>query len=188
MGEEKSNIGKLFVISGPSGVGKGTIIKELRKRNPSLAWSVSCTTRNPRDGEKDTVDYYFLDEQKFKQKMESGDFIEWAKVHDYYYGTTKEELERHIAIGETVLLEIDVQGANNIKNNNVPGTCIFLMPPSIDVLKERLQGRNSETEETFEKRMKTTKNELAQQDIYDYIIVNNELEDTLEKIEKIIEK
>lgn len=188
MNSKKAGKGKLFVISGPSGVGKGTIAKKLLERDSEIIWSISSTNRQPRQGEIDGKDYFFLSTEEFQKKNEQGLFLEWAEIHGLLYGTRKDFLEKLLNEGKKVLLEIDVQGAANIKKSDLPCILIFLTPPSIEVLLERLKGRNSETEETLATRLKTTEKELEQKVIYDYIIVNKTVSKTVEKIGKIIKK
>lgn len=178
--------GMLFVLSGPSGVGKGTVAKNLLQRNANLAWSVSSTTRAPRSGEINGKDYEFLSKDEFQNKVKQGFFLEWAEVHGNHYGTSRTQLEKLLLEGKNVLIEIDVQGAEKIKNSGFPCKMIFLMPPSEAELKQRLNGRNSETEETLQIRLKTAEKELEKTKNYDYIIVNKDLVDTIQKIEKII--
>ncbi len=181
-------VGKLFVISGPSGVGKGTIVKALFARHKEYCWSVSCTSRAPRHGEVEGKDYYFLDRVAFEKKIAQGEFLEWAEVHGNLYGTLRSELTRLLSKKQTVILEIDVQGALNIKKSAIPSTLIFLLPPSWEELAKRLSGRGSENADTLAVRLQTAHRELEQQNLYDQSIVNNTIPDTVGQIEKIIKK
>lgn len=167
---------RLFVISGPSGAGKGTLIANLRKRYPGLALTVSATTRAPREGEVDGIHYYFMSEDEFSKRVSCGDFLEWAKVHAHCYGTLTTEVERHLKEGRSVVLEIDVQGALQVKEKLAEAVLIFIAPPSLEVLEERLRGRATESESDIELRLQNAQGELALANRYDAIIVNDDLE------------
>lgn len=180
--------GKLVIISGPSGVGKGTVCNEIVRRNDNFVLSVSATTRQIRPGEVDGVNYHFITKEEFLKKIENNDFIEWAKYLDNYYGTlmgiTKEKMDR----GRYIILEIDVEGAKQIKDKVEDAISIFLIPPSAEELKNRLIKRGTETEDLVNKRLKRAESELKYKDHYDYIIVNNILKDTVDEIMHILEK
>lgn len=167
---------KLFVISGPSGAGKGTLVARVRCERPDLGLTVSATTRKPRAGEIDGVNYYFLTDDEFSARIEAGDFIEWAQVHDHRYGTLASEVDRNLATGQSLILEIDVQGALAVKERFPEAVLIFIEPPSLDVLKERLVGRGSETPESLALRLRTAEQEMQLRDRYDEIVVNDDLD------------
>ena len=168
---------KLLVISGPSGVGKGTIVKHLQElyndNKKKLYLSVSCTTRNIREGEIDGVNYYFITEKEFKNKIKNGDLLEYNVYGTgKYYGTPKSTVLRYLRDGYDVILEIDINGYKQIKENYPDCVGIFIMPPDIDELYNRLKNRNTEDEKTIKVRIETAKSEIRENDIYDYIIVN----------------
>jgi len=178
----------VVVISGPSGVGKGTIIQKLLEADASFKLAISACTRQPRKNEIDGETYYFLDQQEFKKKAESQDFLEWCEVHGNYYGTLKSEIDRLTDRGETCILEIDTQGARKIKKQLSDCLLIFLTPPTIKSLKERLVNRKTEDEATINRRLKRAEEELKEVHDYDYVVVNDNIEsafdDTLEIIHK----
>lgn len=178
--------GFLLVISGPAGTGKGTVCKELLKRNKDIVYSVSATTRKPRIGEIDGVNYYFVTEEKFKSMIENDEFLEYAYVHTNYYGTPKKFVFEQIEKGEIVLLEIDVQGAMQIKKKFPEAVFIFLLPPSMEELKNRIVKRGTETEEDIKRRYENAFKELDFVDNYDYFVINDVVEDAVSDIESII--
>lgn len=179
--------GNLFVISGPSGAGKGTLISLLTQRFPGIWVSVSATTRDPRPGEKDGADYHFLSEEEFERILEDGGFLEHALVHGKHYGTLKKYVDEHIARGEQVILEVDVQGARQVKNIMPDAHYIFIEPPSLEELEHRLRGRNTETEEQIKKRLDTASLELSAKMEYDVQLVNEDIEDAYAQLEAYIE-
>lgn len=170
--------GKLFVISGPSGAGKGTICKRLMEDSDpeDLALSVSMTTRKPREGEVDGVSYFFKTKEEFEQEIKRGGLLEYAAVYENYYGTPKAYVEEKLKAGTDVILEIDIQGAMNVKKSRPESTFIFILPPSMDVLRKRLIGRGTETEEAVELRLSKTKSEVSHIRDYDYYVVNDDLD------------
>jgi guanylate kinase len=179
--------GLLFVISAPSGCGKTTILKEVMQRIPALVFSVSHTTRNPRSGEKDKEHYHFVSVDAFMalRDQEPCGFLEWAEVHGNFYGTSVAEVNARCQQGQDVILDIDVQGAEQVRQGARPVT-VFIAPPSLEILEQRLRGRGTETEETVSKRLKNARAELAQVDAYEYVIVNDVLEEAVEALCSII--
>lgn len=175
----------IVVISGPSGVGKGTVVQKLMEKNPRFVRSISCTTRKPREGEKNGRDYHFINEDKFFELIQNNDLAEFAFVHGYYYGTPLKNLTKEKT---DVILQIDVQGAKKIKNRFPEALLIFLLPPNMEILTNRLTGRGTETEEEQERRLKRAKEEIEERTFYDYITVNDDIERVVNEIEKIIEK
>lgn len=178
--------GFLLVISGPSGCGKGTVSHELLKRNKDIVFSVSATTRKPRPGEINGENYFFLGKEQFDEMINNKEFLEYAFVHNNYYGTPKKFVVDEIEKGEIVLLEIDVQGALQIKKNYKNVVFIFLLPPTMDELKNRIIKRGTESEEDIERRFKNAFEELNFVGEYDYFVVNDKVEDAVEDIENII--
>jgi guanylate kinase len=183
-----SERGYLFIISAPSGAGKTTLSKAVVKRFKDILYSVSYTTRSPRNSEQDGVDYYFIPKKDFKDRVASGYWAEWAKVHGNYYGTSGEFLEKGLASGRDILIDIDVQGTLQILENYPDSITIFIMPPSLETLRKRLEMRRTESRETIKRRLLTAEKEMAQKDLYRYIIVNDQLPVSIEKLVAIIEK
>ena len=174
--------GNLFVLSGPSGAGKGTLVKRVLQRVPDAWVSVSATTRQPRPGEVDGRDYFFLDQPRFDELVSQGGFLEWAHVHGNSYGTLRSRVQDRIDQGSQVILEIDVQGAFQVKEAMPEAHLIFIEPPSLEELERRLRGRGTETEEVICNRMKTAEVELARKMEYDVQVVNDELESATEEL------
>lgn len=168
--------GVLLILSGPSGCGKDTIIAELKKRSENIRQSISATTRAMRDGEVDGVDYYFTDVESFEENINKGYFLEYVKYGDNYYGTPKKAVDEMLDSGVSVLLKIEVEGAGNVRKLYPDIVSVFIVPPSMQVLKERLLGRGTETEESFRKRIDTAREELKRAREYDYIVINDDLE------------
>lgn len=179
-------MGKLFVISGSSGVGKGTVIKEFLKKNPEFKLSVSCTTRKPREGEVDSVNYFFLTKEDFKLKIENDEFLEWAEFSGNMYGTQKEYVRTKLTEGKNLILEIDTKGALNVKKIMPEATLIFILPPSFEELEARLRGRHTETEEAIQKRLKSTRLEMENSKSFDYQIINDSIENAVKALEQIM--
>ena len=175
-----------IIISAPSGTGKTTTCKRLKERFPALKIGVSHTTRKIRDGELDGVDYYFVSNKEFEAKREKNQFLEWAKVHTEYYGTSFETIEKHRQKGFDILLELDVQGVNSLRKMDFEGVYILILPPSIEEMTKRLRKRGTETEESIERRIKTGKEEIKSYKKYDYVITNFEVEETVESILAIV--
>ena len=181
-----SNRGVLIVISGPSGAGKGTICKALLEKHDNIYISVSATTRSPREGEREGVNYYFLTKEAFEEKVKENGFIEYANVHGNFYGTPKVNVEKMLDEGKDVILEIDIQGALQVKENFKEGVFIFILPPSMEELKKRIINRGSETEESLMTRFKNAYKEINYVSKYNYAVVNDTLELAVAKVESII--
>ncbi len=178
--------GTLFVISGPSGVGKTSIIRSVLERVDRVVFSISCTTRKQRPGEVHGVDYFFVSHEEFQKMIDDNKFIEWAKVHDNYYGTLAQFVTENIKKGFDVILDIDVQGALTVKKNWHGAKFIFIAPPSYEILSERLKKRGTETEDKIKKRLETAKNELKFIPEFEYLIVNEDLEESILNLSSII--
>lgn len=178
--------GLLIVISGPSGTGKGTICKSLFRRRPDIFFSVSATTRLPRDGEIDGENYQFITKEKFENMLDQDDFLEWALVYDNYYGTPQKPVLEAVAAGRDVLLEIDIQGALKIREKAPQAVYIFIVPPSLEILRNRINNRGTDSMEVINKRMAKALGELQQFHEYNYVVINDFLEDAVDKVESII--
>ncbi|WP_430882854.1 guanylate kinase [Fusibacter sp. JL216-2] len=180
--------GLLLVVSGPSGAGKGTICKELlSRRGDDITVSISATTRSPRDGEVEGVNYFFLKKDKFKEMIEEGEFLEHAQVYDNFYGTPKKFVMDELLEGRNVLLEIDIQGAMQVREKYPEGVFVFVLPPSMKELKNRIIGRGSETAETLEKRFSSAFSEIDYIEKYDYYIINDKVDKATDTLVSIIE-
>ena len=182
--QNSKRVGSMLLISGPSGCGKSTICKQLL-RDDDVVFSVSATTRTPRPGEVDGQHYHFLTPEDFRKKISSGAFIEHAEVHGNMYGTLKSPMEAAIAQGKVYLVEIDVQGALQLKALEVEGIYVFVAPPDFSVLRERLAGRGTETPEVLERRLKKAEDEYRERERYDHIVVNDLLERAVAEIRSI---
>jgi guanylate kinase len=178
--------GLLVVISGPSGAGKGTICMQLLMEMSFLKVSVSATTRKPREGEKDGIDYFFIEEEEFLKRVKNNEFLEYAKVYGNYYGTPKEEVFKQLKAGKDIILEIDIQGALQVKKNYPMGVFIFILPPSLTELKNRIEGRGTDSKEVILRRMESAYDELNYAFQYDYVVVNDRVDIATEKIKHII--
>ena len=175
-----------MIISGPSGVGKGSVCAALIAKDPNTVFSVSATTRSPRRGEIDGKDYYFISKEEFLLKIDHGDFLEWAEVFGNYYGTPVAEIQRLLHEGKNVLLDIDTQGANQVRTVCPEGVSIFILPPSFAELERRITARGSETEEMRAIRLSQAEQEIRLAEQYDYSIVNNDIEETADAVLDII--
>lgn len=184
--ENNSRVGNLFVVSGPSGAGKGTLLSQVIERIPDAWVSVSATTRSPRPGEIEGIHYFFLDTDHFKSLVEQDGFLEWAQVHDNFYGTLKKSVVDHMNAGDQVILEIDVQGALQVRKALPEAHLVFIEPPSLEELERRLRQRGTETEDVISSRMKTAEVELAQKMEYDVQVVNDDLERAVDELVEVI--
>ncbi len=178
--------GLLVVISGASGTGKGTVCKKLLAESEKIFYSISATTRQPRAGETDGVEYFFVTVEEFKNWIAEDKFLEYAEVYGNFYGTPIHKIEERLNRGEDVLLEIDIQGALNVMKKRPDGVYIFLLPPSLEELKNRIKGRGSESPETFERRFQSATNEIATGKKYQYVVVNDTVDAAVEKIKSIL--
>ncbi len=181
-----TNKGLLLVISGPSGAGKGTVCKALLEKSKDISLSVSATTRAPRPGEVDGESYYFLSLETFRSMIDNGEFIEWAAFCENYYGTPRKKVEEKLAEGKDVILEIEVQGAMQVKSKFPEAVFIFVLPPSKEELKNRLKGRGTETDDVVEKRLERALSEYQYIENYNYIIINDEVDLAAERIRAVI--
>lgn len=183
----KKDEGILLVVSGPSGAGKGTICNAIREIYPDLNYSISMTTRAPRKGETEGVSYYFRTNKQFEKLIQEDAFLEYAQVYDHYYGTPKKYALDLIEKGQSVLLEIDIQGAMQVKERYPKGVFIYIVPPSLEILSGRLHQRGTDSEDVIQRRLAQITNELAMAHKYDYIVVNDILEDAVHKTCSILE-
>ncbi|MBQ7477325.1 MAG: guanylate kinase [Selenomonadaceae bacterium] len=178
--------GLLIVVSGASGTGKGTVCNALMESLPELAYSISATTRSPRKGEQDGVNYYFLAREEFEKMIEEGGFLEWAEVYGNYYGTPLKKIQERLAEGQDILLEIDTQGALKVMEKCPEGVFIFLLPPSLEELERRIRGRGTETEESIARRLGAAKEEICVGRKYKYVVVNDRVGKAVEQIQSIL--
>ncbi len=177
----------VVVISGPSGAGKSSFVQELLRRNPGLVYSVSATTRSRRPHEEEGRDYFYLSREEFQRRIDAGDFVEWAEVHGELYGTLRSQTDRTLEEGKIVLLDIDVQGERAVRRIYPDGVFIFVLPPSLADLEERLRGRGTDTEDRIRLRLENARREIALVHEYDYAVVNDDLESATRKVAAIIE-
>jgi guanylate kinase len=179
-------VARVFVITGPSGVGKGTLIRTLRERLPELELSVSATTRAPRPGEEDGVAYHFLSDSDFQRRVDAGEFVEHAVYSDRRYGTLRAELERRTSAGHPVVLEIEVQGARQVRTTLPDAVQVFIAPPSLEALRTRLVGRGTDDDDQVAARMRVAEEELAAQGEFGHVVINDRLEDAVEQLVAIV--
>ena len=180
--------GFLFIISAPSGAGKSTVCRAVLDRFSDLVYSVSYTTRSPRSGEQNGVDYHFIVKEEFEKGIASGQWAEWAEVHDHYYGTSADFLDGELSLGRDILLDIDIQGTRQILQRFPDAVTIFIVPPSLETLKSRLQSRGTDSPEVIAVRLKNAREEMAQKDLYRHIITNDRLTDAVAELIAIFEK
>lgn len=178
--------GRLIVISGPSGSGKSTLWRRL-VRQPRVVFSVSATTRPPRPDEVDGREYHFVSEAEFSRRIGAGELLEWAEVHGHRYGTLRAEVERALDAGQDIVLEIDVQGAAQVRRSGLPQVSIFVRPPSLEVLEQRLRERRSDSGEQIRRRLERARDELARAPEYDHVVVNDDLERMVAEVEELLE-
>ena len=186
-GYNDSPVGLIVVLSAPSGAGKTSILNKILKLHPEISFSVSVTTRQPRDNERDGVDYHFISDKQFDTYLRDDYFVEWAEVHGNRYGTLKTEISHIVETGGTIILDTDTVGAFNIKNLYSDAVLIFIAPPSPDVLADRLKKRNTETEQRLQQRLAAVPVELSRMNRYDYIVINDDLDTAVTQVETIIE-
>jgi guanylate kinase len=187
MPTDSAPLRNLIVISAPSGGGKSTVVCALRRKYPSLLFSVSATTRPRRPGEVDGREYFFLTKEEFRRRVEAGDLVEWEEIYGDYYGTLKSEVDRAVAGGRVMLFDVDVKGGLSIKRMyGESAVLIFLEPPSLEVLQQRLRGRRTESEEALAQRMARVQLEIEQGKKFDYQIVNDELARTIAQVDAIV--
>lgn len=186
MKSEKEKPGVLFVISAPSGTGKSTLIRALMQNIPDLGFSVSHTTRQPRAGESHGRDYFFVDRKEFEEMISNNRLAEWAKVHDNYYGTSRDFIEETLSSGSSIILDIDVQGKEQIEKVFPECVSIFIMPPSMEVLRQRLDGRGTESPESLAKRIRNAEAEIIKKDSYRHEIVNDDLDTAIDELTRLV--
>ncbi len=179
--------GHLFIISAPSGAGKTTLSRAILKRFTDMLYSVSYTTRSPRKGEQDGVDYHFISKEAFKKDIKTGRWSEWAEVYGNYYGTSAEFIEKGLSSGRDILLDIDVQGTIQILKHHPDSVTIFVLPPSMDALRQRLEMRGTESETVLKRRLENAKKEMVHKNLYRHVIVNDQLLSAIEELISIIE-
>jgi guanylate kinase len=184
--EPATRRGLLFIVSAPSGAGKTTIVERLVEQMPGLKMSRSYTSRTPRDGEIDGVDYNFVTRSRFEAMIAAGEFLEWADVFGNLYGTCETDTERLLVAGHDVVLVIDVQGARKVRQRGLPVVTVFVMPPSLDVLEQRLRGRSKDAEAAIQRRLQVAREEVAAFPEYEYVVVNDELDTAVERLRGIV--
>ncbi len=178
--------GSLIILSAPSGGGKTTLVTALRRRHPEFGYSVSATTRPPRSGEQNGIDYFFLDVSTFQRKIEENAFAEWAEVHGHLYGTLRDQIHDRLNQGESILMDVDVQGGIALKKVFQDAITIFILPVSMNVLEQRLRRRGTDDESIITQRLETARTELTFSDQYDFQVINDRIDDVVKEIEAII--
>jgi guanylate kinase len=178
--------GLLFIVSAPSGTGKTTLVEKLVQRIPNLCLSRSYTSRASRPGEQDGVDYNFINRQRFEELARSGEFLEWADVFGNYYGTCAADTDRCLSSGQDLVLVIDVQGARQVRSSGIPSIGIFVLPPSAEILEQRLRGRSKDSEEEIRKRLEVACREVGEFADYEYVVINDELDTAVERLRAIV--
>jgi guanylate kinase len=179
--------GILFVVSSPSGGGKGTLIQRVLNKVPNLSYSVSFTTRAPRNGELDGREYFFVAPEKFEEMVAAGEFLEWARVHGKLYGTLRQQVAREISEGRDIILEVDVQGAASVRNLMADSVSIFILPPSFEVLRERLQKRGTDSPEELDLRLRNAPTELQDYSAFQYVIINDDADRAADEMIAIVQ-
>ncbi len=179
--------GHLYIIAGCSGVGKGTLLTRFLEKNPNVKLSISATTRHPRPNEVDGVNYFFVTKEEFQQSVENNEFLEWAEFNGNFYGTKKSFVEKTLAKGIDLILEIEVQGAKQVKDKMPEAVSVFIMPPSVEVLESRLRGRHTENETEIQSRLHEAKREIEAGKAFDYQVINDDLEIALDNLQKIFD-
>lgn len=178
--------GELFVVSAPSGAGKTTLCRRVCRLTRGLVYSVSHTTRTPRAGEENGKDYFFVSEEVFRQMAEAGEFLEWARLYNNMYGTSRAWVLEQLQQGKDVIMDVDIQGAEQIRAGELPCHLIFVLPPSREVLQSRLAGRGTDSQEEVELRLSWAEKELRQWEMFDYLIVNDELEEAIQELRSVV--
>ena len=178
--------GLLFIVSAPSGAGKTTLVERLVEQLPNLTMSRSYTSRPPRTGEVDGVDYNFVSRDRFEEMVDRGDFLEWASLYGHLYGTCADDTERLLAGGHDVVLVIDVQGARKVRAGELPTTTVFVMPPSFEILEQRLRGRSKDSEAEIQRRLEVARNEVSAFSEYDFVVINDELSAAVDRLRSIV--
>ncbi|MBN2308038.1 MAG: guanylate kinase [Candidatus Hydrogenedentes bacterium] len=178
--------GSLFVVSAPSGAGKHAILEQVLAHDPNLQYAVSATTRQPREGEVDGEDYHFLEPDEFRRRVEAGEFVEWAEVHGHCYGTLRSELEKRLDAGTDVVMQIDVQGMESLKEAGLEFVSVFVAAPSFEELERRLRKRGADGPEAIALRMRNARHEMERRDEYGHVIVNDVLEEAIADFEEIV--
>ena len=184
--ETNEGRGILFVVSSPSGGGKGTLIQRVLKQVPNLSYSVSFTTRPPRNGEMDGREYFFVTRKRFEEMVDAGEFLEWAHVHSKLYGTARQQVVREIAEGRDIILEVDVQGAASVRSLMADSVSIFILPPSFEILKQRLQARGTDSPDELDLRLRNAHQELKDYSAFQYVILNDDLDRAANQMTAIV--